>query len=406
MKVLVVDDESSKIKRIYSALRKIDNLNVEEAVENSVNLSDARRKLSKCTYDILIIDLNMPILLGEDLDEKAGLDLIEDILTLDKYNIPNEIIILTEYDDLKKQVDSNEYANMLTVLKYDDQDISWEKVIQAKIKFLLIKELRKTYADIVIITAVENEFNAVKRLFSWREITYKNDLIHYLYTDVTNKYEENVRLVLVKQDEMGMTAAATVTSKMILKFNPSYIIMCGIAACLKNTHNYGDIIIPYEIWNYSSGKIVNTNEEKGYILQQDPKYISIDEKLKRMIDNSYDNILTEIKNNWSNPPTFNLNILHGPMACGPSVVANEEYINEHILIHARKTIGLDMESYGLFYACNYMNKKAKAICIKSVSDFANKEKGDDYQMYASYTSASFAKYLIENILVINEENYS
>lgn len=180
--------------------------------------------------------------------------------------------------------------------------------------------------------------------------------------------------------------------------------MCGIAACLKNENNYGDIIIPYDVWDYSSGKIINTNEEKGYILQQDPKYLSMDEILKSKLDESYEDVLVNIRKNWPNPPDFNLNILHGPMACGPSVVANQEYINEHILAHARKTIGLDMESYGLFYACNYLNKKAKAICIKSVSDFADKNKGDDYQLYASYTSANFAKYLIEYILNIEDDS--
>ena len=408
MKILVIDDESKKIKKIYKVLREIKNknFNVENSVEYILNLPDAKKSLANELYDFLILDLNMPKLIGEDSDENAGLELIEDILEIDRYNIPNEIIILTEYDNLMDKIKSKYYSDMLTILKYDDQSQTWESKIKAKIEFGLLKESKVAKADIVIMTAVQNEYDAVKKVFAgWEEVKEKGDLTHYSYTTIITVHQKkNLKIVLVKQDEMGMTAAATLTSKIILKFNPDYIIMCGIAACLNSEHNYGDIIIPYEVWNYSSGKIVNAGDGKKYILQQDPKYIQIDSKLKSNIDNDYGTILYKIKKEWNQTISHDLNIIHGPMACGTSVVADEEYINENILKHARKTVGLDMESYGMFYACKFFNMKTKALCIKSVSDFANKDKGDDYQKYASYTSACFAKYLIEEILPVKNEN--
>lgn len=407
MKVLVIDDESKKIHNIYKVLREINNENfdVDSDLEYILNIPDAKRRLSNNLYDLLILDLNMPKLIGEESNENTGLELIEDILNMGRYNIPNEIIVLTEYDELKEKVESEEYSEMLTILKYDEQSQAWESKIKAKIEFGLLRESNNIKADIVIMTAVQNEYEAVKKVFkNWERIKLNNDLTHYFYTNVINYENKNIKIVLVKQDEMGMTAAATLASKVILKFNPNYIIMCGIAACLKNEYNYGDIIIPYEVWNYSSGKIIHTSEEEGYILQQDPKYLQMDSKLKSIIDMNYGSILYEIKNGWCETTPYELKVIHGPMACGSSVVADKEYIIENILQHARKTIGLDMESYGLFYACNYMNMKTKALCIKSVSDFADKNKGDDYQKYASYTSASFAKYLIEKILPIKNED--
>ncbi|UKJ05811.1 hypothetical protein [Solitalea lacus] len=49
-----------------------------------------------------------------------------------------------------------------------------------------------------------------------------------------------------------------------------------------------------------------------------------------------------------------------------------------------------METYAVFYAaCNCSKPQPLAFSTKSLSDFANEEKNDDYQMYAAYTSASY-----------------
>lgn len=86
------------------------------------------------------------------------------------------------------------------------------------------------------------------------------------------------------------------------------------------------------------------------------------------------------------------------MACGTAVVANEEVVKKLIQSHSRKTVGLDMESYGMLYAvANGIRFGTTPLCIKSISDFADEGKGDEHQNYASYTSATFTKYLIENI---------
>lgn len=49
-----------------------------------------------------------------------------------------------------------------------------------------------------------------------------------------------------------------------------------------------------------------------------------------------------------------------------------------------------MESYGIFYSAhNATNPKPTPIVIKSICDFGDKHKADNYQIYAAYTSACF-----------------
>ena len=59
-----------------------------------------------------------------------------------------------------------------------------------------------------------------------------------------------------------------------------------------------------------------------------------------------------------------------------------------------------MEGFGLFFAAsNCAHPRPQyTVLIKSVTDYADPEKSDNYQDYAMFTSAEFAKHIILNEL--------
>ena len=64
-----------------------------------------------------------------------------------------------------------------------------------------------------------------------------------------------------------------------------------------------------------------------------------------------------------------------------------------------QTAGLDMESYGVFYAARHAaGLKPEPIVLKSVCDFADEGKNYIYQKFAAFTSSEFARLLYENYL--------
>lgn len=83
----------------------------------------------------------------------------------------------------------------------------------------------------------------------------------------------------------------------------------------------------------------------------------------------------------------------------PAVIASKDEI-EKIKEHSRKLLGIEMESYGMFYAAEnaIAPRPIYVASLKSVSDFATIEKNNDYQDYASYTSAALLKHLVLNVL--------
>ena len=203
-------------------------------------------------------------------------------------------------------------------------------------------------------------------------------------------------LVHAKMDEMGMTAASATAMKLIYEFRPRYLIMVGIAAgiALDNVvaeQMYGDVVVPNIVWNYSAGKFVSPDKsgitfgDVGF--QPKSTYVSIPEEIMPFIKKAVDSEENEC------------HVHIGHMACGSTVVATRKVLEKQIHSQLSSTVGLDMESYAVVYAAYHAPKpRPVPIIVKSVCDFANSEKSDEYQKFAAYTSCEFAKLLYEKFL--------
>ncbi len=244
-----------------------------------------------------------------------------------------------------------------------------------------------------IITAVLVETESIRKLYpSWKRVNNSGDNQAY-YETFFEKDGERYRIVTAQQSVMGMTAATVLTMKAIEAFKPKYVVMSGIAAGTGDDAKqiYGDVIVPDVIWDYSTGKFVGPDETEirfgdlGFLPR--PRSVYIDEGVIELVKSTMGREDNE----------FHVHI--GPLACGSSVVANRAVVEKQVLSLFPKTVGLDMESYSVAFTCqNCKAPRPTPILIKSICDFADSEKTDQYQKFAAYTSAGYTKYLLENIL--------
>jgi nucleoside phosphorylase len=87
------------------------------------------------------------------------------------------------------------------------------------------------------------------------------------------------------------------------------------------------------------------------------------------------------------------------MASGSTVVANRLILEKQIYSQYKETKALEMESYGVAYAALHCTEpRPYPIIAKSICDFADARKSDQYQKFAAYTSCEFLKFLCEKIL--------
>lgn len=249
-------------------------------------------------------------------------------------------------------------------------------------------------AYVMLIVATETEEAAVKQLYDWKPITFPDDGQVY-YSASIEKDGRVRRIVYARQEEMGMTVAATLTLKSIAHFRPLYVLMVGIAAGIATQDMaeqvYGDVVVADMVWNYTTGKFVSPNRTDirfgnvGFVPK--PAVVHTDEALLALVRKA------------AASPGNQCRVHIGPMATGSAVVTNREIVNKQIHTMFRETIGLDMEAYGVAYAAlNATAPRPKTLVIKSVCDYANDEKSDRYQRFAAYTSCEFAKLLIEEFL--------
>ena len=252
----------------------------------------------------------------------------------------------------------------------------------------------KYQTDVALLSVTTTEFKAVTHFHDWRAKTFIGDDQIYDVAEFERDGETHT-LVHAKISEMGMTAAATTAMKVIYQFRPRYLIMVGIAAGVVKEEledqRYGDVVVADVVWNYSAGKFVRPDLAEIHYGNMGFLPRSTSESIPEEIIP----YLKKAARSEENP----CHVYIGPMACGSTVVANRELLEKQIYTQYQHTAGLDMESYAVVYAANHADDPRPApIIIKSVCDFADSGKSDDYQQFAAYSSCEFAKFLYEKIL--------
>ncbi|MBQ6392361.1 MAG: hypothetical protein IJH60_02510 [Eubacterium sp.] len=256
----------------------------------------------------------------------------------------------------------------------------------------------QSYAVIIYVT--ETEKQAVMRMFDWKDLRIDGDDQPYKEAFL-EKGGKSLRIISGQQDEMGMTASATLTTKMIHLFVPEYVIMPGIAAGTKNilgsdAQEFGDVLLANAVWNYSNGKYVSPNEAEIVFGE-----IGFNPR-PTMVKITGDHLAQIQKYLQTKQSEFYVH--SGPLASGTAVVANESLIKKQIYGSFEDTEGVEMEGYGVAYAASHaLSPKPHTIIAKSVCDFADERKNDIYQKFAAYTSCGFVKELLENVLTYSGE---
>jgi nucleoside phosphorylase len=397
--ILIVEDNPDKLNKIVNLIN--DEIDIPaDNVLKATNIKEAKPILRKSSVDLMILDLVLPV----DSDDKNatpenGINFLDEINSHPTMHPPIHIVGLTEFSEYREQYADKFTKYLWHLVDYKSEESDWKENLK-RIIFHLIK-VRKDFLnpinakynyDIAILAALNKpELEQILNLKgNWEEFTIENDATTY-HTGYFERENKKLKIVCASAPQMGMVASATLAMKMVNSFRPKYLIMTGIAAGYKdNTVDVGDILIADQSYDGTSGKIVKDNGEKKF--SPNPTAIPLDADIKERM-RKYENkqeLFAQIKKGFNgNKPTTELKIKIGPVVSVPYVIQDkDEFLS--LKDNQRKLIGLEMESYGIFYsACNTVNPKPIPIVIKSVCDFGDSDKNDNYQMYAAYTSANF-----------------
>ncbi|MFT7773598.1 hypothetical protein [Roseateles sp.] len=247
-------------------------------------------------------------------------------------------------------------------------------------------------ADLVVICALHApELESVLDLAATSSVLrIKGDPQTYHTAEwVTNK-GTRLKVVLAAPNQMGLTASGVLAAKMIMQFQPKMVAMAGIAAgTRRGKQGFGDVIAPEHTFDLGDGKSVDSGHSTD--IHPSPKPLSVHPRLLGRLKEWQRTRfkLDDIKSAWpANTPASSLSLHTGPLFSVPTVQNTMQTVKK-ALSQWRKLSGLEMEAHAIHRACtDTIDPPPMFLCAKSICDFA-KGKGDEWQHYASFTSARF-----------------
>lgn len=246
-----------------------------------------------------------------------------------------------------------------------------------------------TPIDAVLQVAVPDE---KKRVYQFLNLSEGNDqyLRSYALSYQEVNYQE-MHIVVVSQNFMGMTEASRTATAAILAFHPKIMMMAGICAGKKNETKLGDLIIADKAFDYSTGKLYETG------LEHRPPHRPINDALASFVNNAWINqsdlIFAKINEKFSGDPLSGCKIRFTSMGSGPWVVDTEkvfEDIRDHVVGNC---ISLDMEAYAVALAADQL--KTPWVIVKSVQDYADGKKSKTEKASRAYAAFSSTYLLCE-----------
>lgn len=411
LSILIIDDTPEKIETLKGFIcSKFDNIKPSD-IESRTNTGDAFRVMKSRYFDLVMLDLNIPKKEKGKVSPQNAVDLLDQINEFgEMIKQPAHILGITQMQGVPSEYKECFDDNLWSLFCYGPEYNDWEGKLERKIQYLLNSKNRLQQNpdydyDVAIINALpEPEHSVMMEVFGgdWKQEEFVGDKCDSFFTkSLENNDGEKIRIVSVPQPQMASIASSALTAKMLYHYRPRYLFMTGIAAAVNpNECSLGDIMVASECWDAASGKY------KDGLFHPDPRHLNVDPAMLNIFSNVKRNKkllkdITAASEFAKEKELEDVRIHIGQMASVPAVIAMEEKIKE-ISAHARKLMGIEMETYGVYYAAAHSVEPRPKFwaSIKSVSDYATVEKGDNFQDYASYTSAALLKHII-----LNELNY-
>jgi len=394
MRVLIVEDDAVKYGKVREAIEAwgVDP----KGISHVVNAADAVQALTHSAYDLMLLDVNLPRRHGEGTHRGGGLLVLKELQDDQNLNQPRHIVGMTAYDDVVSEFGGKFVDQLLSLIHYREDVDGWIKQLRGLLDHMQRSSASHRFSDgvtygydLAIVCALPLELDALKSLpLDWTELRFSFDeTIYWVGKFETIRGVKSV--VCASCPRMGMPAAAVTATKMIIQFRPRYMAMAGICAGRSGKTEIGDVVVADPSWDYGNGKIEGSDDgpkfkPSAHQLPLDPDIATAAQALTSDVA-----WFAKLKQDYMGPkPNTEVTVRTAPMASGAAVVADASLFAE-IVDRQRDVLALEMEAYGIFAACQGSGRpRPLTVVAKAVCDFADKNKGDDYQSFAAYTSAN------------------
>jgi 5'-methylthioadenosine/S-adenosylhomocysteine nucleosidase len=243
--------------------------------------------------------------------------------------------------------------------------------------------------DFAIVTALPVERDAVlKCLDEYKKVQEDNESTYYHGYVTISDTKERYEIIVALLTDIGNLKAASVTTRIIERWNPLNVIMVGIAGGVRDKVELGDVVVAKFVCYYELAKITDKEDERR--IRQFPcasllidRTLNLNDKWKKEIRISSSNT------HLSNQP----NVHFGAIASGEKVIADSKTLPQ-LLKKCPELKAIAMEGAGVAEAVEL--DSIRFIEIRGISDLANPDKNDDWHSDAANAAATFTMALLRS----------
>jgi CheY-like chemotaxis protein len=177
IRILIVDDNPSKLSKIRDSI--LSNHPIEEdQIDTAVCKRDASGLLYKEEYDLLILDLVLPIEENGESLPKNGIDFLNEILINPNIKPPIHVLGISGFRTELEEASDHFTSKLWNLIEYEESSTAWEEKLNSIIFHLVkVREkfIRKSIGEQFQVIAKYIEDNNLPNTFSG--LTYKDIMI-------------------------------------------------------------------------------------------------------------------------------------------------------------------------------------------------------------------------------------
>lgn len=238
------------------------------------------------------------------------------------------------------------------------------------------------------MTALPKELAAVLEYFPTLEkVTVGDSRTYYQGIVVAHDGTSKYRVVAALLQSMGNVQAAAETAELMQHWTPRYVVMCGIAGGLRRGElQLGDVVVGTEVVYYELGKVREGGVERRPVSYRSDSLL-IDRAMHMHQGSAWRARLPSRPDRSASDARVPA-VHFAPVASGDKVIASAADAEGLRSLHP-KLAAVEMEGGGVAASAFAAARRVGFLVVRSICDFADRSKNDNWQEYAAHASASF-----------------
>jgi nucleoside phosphorylase len=400
MNVLIVHDREAVTVEISGIVLDVAPEAKVACVEDAVGARDA---LTADYFDLLVLDLTIANVAGRgEANYQAAEALLDEVFTPSRIFAPGNILGITREPDTLKRIASRIGAHVMAIIAEDDYG-DWREDLKDRVAYVRSSQHARSAAwltkhdyDLLLLTALDKELRPLRSMFEVSEIKGLPGVFEFVFNDRFGKVRRGACSAIGRA---GQASAASEAQALVCQLRPRLAIMVGFCGGIEGKANLGDILIAESVIDWDFGKWKSSKPVAKLYARPEPISIRQDRSHRvareladagvSRIDGLTGAIIGRSKGKVTTPV-----IRLAPFASGSAVIADANVL-ENLRALNENVAGVDMESYGFYYACKYSRAaKPEFLCIKAVADDCGPSKDDELHEACCFASAEVARHIV------------